>query len=305
MLSFAFEGLVAAPFTPFHPDGSLWLAQIPRLADDLVSKGVTGAFICGTTGEGTSLTVSERQTVAATWVKAARGRLKVAVHVGHLCLADSRDLASHAHEVGADAIATCGPFFYPIRQVEQLVSALVEVAAAAPDLPFYYYHIPQLTHLGHLSMVDLLCEGARRIPTLRGVKYTHNDLEEYAKLLALNQGGFDTPFGRDEILLSGLVAGAKGAIGSTFNFAAEFSREVFAAQAKGDIVAAREWQCRTTELVGIMRTHGGLAAMKQTMRHIGLDCGPVRLPLRQPSLPDADKLSLALERWGLPRRPAK
>ncbi len=297
---FVLHGLVAAPFTPFHPDQSLNLPQIDRLADHLVANGVAGAFVCGTTGEGTSLTDAERRAVAERWIVASRGRLRIIVHVGHLSLTTSRELAAHAQAAGADAIATCGPFFYPIRQVGQLVAFAAETANAAPNLPFYYYHIPQLTHLGGLSMAEFLREAAPRIPTLRGLKYTHNDLEEYATVLACEGGRFDVPFGRDEILLPALTLGARGAIGSTFNFAAPLYHDLFAAHAGGDLGAARTQQARAAALITLLRRHGGLAAMKEVMRHIGFDCGTARPPLRAFSAAERESLHIGLADWGLP-----
>src|SRR5947209_17091760 len=98
-------GLVAAPHTPLHADGSLNLAAIECQAQLLLETGVRGAFVCGTTGESHSLTVEERMQVAARWLQVAGGRLPVVVHVGHNCLADARALAAHAQRIGADAIA--------------------------------------------------------------------------------------------------------------------------------------------------------------------------------------------------------
>ena len=76
-------GLVAAPFTAFHTDGSLNLALIEKQAASLVANGVAGAFVCGTTGEGISLTVAERMQVAERWQQVAGPQLRVIVHVGH------------------------------------------------------------------------------------------------------------------------------------------------------------------------------------------------------------------------------
>lgn len=294
MQHFALHGLVAAPFTPFREDGSLHLERIGALADHLVHNRIAGAFVCGTTGEGLSLTDAERRSVASAWVRAAAGRFKVIVHVGHLSGRASTELAAHAQEIGAAAVATCGPFFYPIRSVPEAISALQPIAAACPRLPFYFYHIPQFTHIEHLGMVDFLREGAGLMPNLRGVKYTHNDIEEYARLVDLDGGRFDVPFGRDQILLAGLTVGARGAIGSTFNFMPSLFHELFAAFERRDLAEARRLQTRAANVVRLMRSHGGLSAMKVTMRSIGLDCGPVRPPLRNLSSSEEAALLRAL-----------
>src|SRR5690554_5719942 len=89
-------GLIAAPFTPFHADGQLNLRMIERQAAHLIASGVSGAFICGTTGESASLTIAERKLIAQRWVEVAGRELAIIVHTGHNCLADSRELAAHA-----------------------------------------------------------------------------------------------------------------------------------------------------------------------------------------------------------------
>src|SRR5690349_8218620 len=92
---FRLSGLVAAPHTPFDAEGSLYLDVIEEQAALLADSGVSGAFVCGTTGEGLSLTAEERKAVARQWVNVARGRLKVIVHVGHASQREAIDLARH------------------------------------------------------------------------------------------------------------------------------------------------------------------------------------------------------------------
>jgi N-acetylneuraminate lyase len=89
-----FRGLTAAPFTPFHADRSVNLDVIPAYARFLSANGVSAAFVCGTTGEGLSLTLDERLAVAEKWTQSAGPKLPVIVHVGHTCLADARALCS-------------------------------------------------------------------------------------------------------------------------------------------------------------------------------------------------------------------
>src|SRR6267378_3917359 len=149
------KGLIAAPFTPMNPDGSLNPIAIERQASSLVAAGVRGAFVCGTTGEGLSLSVEERLKVAERWVAAAKSELAVIVHVGCNNIAESRTLAEHAEHIGAYAVATMGPTFFRPARTEQLVDVCAEVAAASPTLPFYFYHIPIMSGI-NLPMIDFL-----------------------------------------------------------------------------------------------------------------------------------------------------
>ena len=273
-----FRGLIAAPFTPFHADGSLDLERIDALADRLVADGVFGAFVCGTTGEGASLTTAERMLVAERWALAVRDRLRLFVHVGHTSAADARMLAAHAQRIGADAIGCLAPYFFRPRSVEELADFCGHVASAAPGLPFYYYHLPSLTGVA-FPMADFLPIAARRIPTLAGIKYTFEDVADFAACVAFDGGRFDMLFGRDELLLEGLDAGACGAIGSTYNYMASIYGMLIDAWSAGDRGTARQYQDRATRIIEVMNRHGGLPAGKRIMSLSGLDCGPVRSPL--------------------------
>nr|XP_037841778.1 N-acetylneuraminate lyase isoform X3 [Chlorocebus sabaeus] len=141
------QGLVAATITPMTENGEINFSIIGQYVDYLVKEqGVKNIFVNGTTGEGLSLSISERRQVAEEWVTKGKDKLdQVVIHVGALSLKESQELAQHAAEIGADGIAVIAPFFLKPWTKDILINFLKEVAAAAPALPFYYYHIPALT----------------------------------------------------------------------------------------------------------------------------------------------------------------
>jgi N-acetylneuraminate lyase len=291
-------GLIAAPFTPMFEDGSLNLEVIPRQANALAANDVAGAFICGTTGEGMSLTVSERIQVAERWMAAAPERLPIIVHVGHTALDESKALARHAQQCGAQAIASIGPAFFRPASLDPLVEFCARIAEAAPALPFYYYHLPALTGVD-LPMLDFLKAAGPRIPNLAGIKFTHENLMDFSRCLSFEEP-FDLLFGRDEILLAALALGATGAVGSTYSFMAPVYQKLRAAFQRGDLADARRHQTAATEIIAVMIRHGGLPAGKAMMKMIGIDCGPVRSPLRNLSPEQLEDLRRELERAGFP-----
>src|SRR5262245_10690946 len=94
--------LIAAPPTPFLPTGEVGRSAVERQVGRLIETGVAGAFVCGTTGEGMSMTTDERGQLAARWCAVAKGTpLRVIVHVGSNCLADAKALAAHAEDLKA------------------------------------------------------------------------------------------------------------------------------------------------------------------------------------------------------------
>ena len=291
------HGLIAAPFTPFRSDGELALDVIPRQAALLAHNGVSGAFVCGTTGEGHSLTVDERQRVVEAWRKATPASVKLVVHVGHLSLGESCKLAQHAAANGADAIATIAPSFFKPAGTAELVAWCQKVASAAPYLPFYYYHMPAMTGV-NIPVAEFLAAAHGKIPNLAGIKFTHENLMDYGRSGAVADGRYSMLFGRDEILLAGLSLGAAGAVGSTYNFAAPLFHKIVKAFDAGDIAGARKEQARAQEFIDVLHNHGGLSAGKAIMNLIGVDCGPVRLPLRSLTPDQASHLKTELQAIG-------
>jgi N-acetylneuraminate lyase len=274
-------GLIAAPFTPFDSDFRLRLDVVPRLAAHLVQQNVRGAFIGGTTGEWASLTLDERYRLAAAWRAVAGPDLKVIVHVGHNCLADCRELARQAEEIGADAIAALMPSFFRPATVGLAVDFCRRIAEVAPKTPFYYYHMPDMTGVD-IDMHGFLPEAIRAIPTFRGIKFTHSNVMDYGLTVEAAGGSYDILFGRDEFLLAGLALGAKGAVGSTYNYSAPLYNNLIAAHSSGNVDGAKAQQVRIQRvIIAILKYGGGVAVGKAVMSLIGIDCGPPRPPLER------------------------
>jgi N-acetylneuraminate lyase len=273
------------------------LPLVEKQAASLVANGVTGAFVCGTTGEGVSMTTAERLQVAERWRQVAGGQLPIIVHVGHTSLGEARTLAAHAEKIGAQGVAALAPFFFKPGNAEDLAGFCAEIASAAPGLPFYYYQIPSMTGV-NIPATDFLRAAAPRIPNLAGVKFTFENLMDFAECLRLEGGRYNIVFGRDEMLVAGLSLGARGAIGSTYNFMAPIFHEIIAAFEKGDLAKAREKQAAANAVIQIFIRYGGLSAGKAMMKMIGVDCGPLRLPLRTLSESRENQLRQELDAAG-------
>ena len=194
-------GLIDAPFTPFYENGDVNTTPIKAYADMLVKNGLKGVFINGSSGEGYMLTTDERKLLAEKWVETAPEGFKVIVHVGSCCLRESENLARHARQIGAWGIGAMAPPFPRIGRIEELVKYCETIAAAAPDLPFYYYHIPVFNGV-YLPMLELLKSVDGRIPNFAGIKYTYESLYEYNQCRLYGQGKYDMLHGQDETILS-------------------------------------------------------------------------------------------------------
>ena len=278
------KGLIAAPFTPMDANGSLDLSIIPDYYQFLKNNGVTGAFICGSTGEGVSLTTDEKKLVAEAWADCTRQDtdFKVMTLLGGTCVADCKTLAKHAQDIGLYGISFTAPFYFKPARVETLAEMCAEIAAEVPEMPFYYYHIPVLTGIG-FNMIDLLAAIDGKVANFAGIKYTHEDFMDYLSCLRFQDGKYDMLWGRDENMLSALVLGAKGAVGSTYNYAAPLYTKLIEAFNSHDLFTAQKLQQDSIDMIRLLGKYGGIATGKAFMKLVGVNCGEFRLPVKNMS----------------------
>ena len=286
------KGLIDAPFTPFHEDGSLNLAPIPEYAALLARNGLKGVFINGSSGEGYMLTEEERMQLAEAWMAAVPEDFKVIVHVGSTSVMSSRRLAEHAQKIGAWGIGAMATPFPKIGSIEQLCRYCEEIASAAPNLPFYYYHIPAFNG-AFLSMYDFLKAVDGRIPNFAGIKYTFESLYEYNRCRRYQNGKFDMLHGQDETILPCLaMGGAQGGIGGTTNY----NGRCLEAWEKGDLEKARQLQDFAQDVIDVIcNFRGNIVGGKRIMKLIGLDLGPNRVPFMSVTEEEEQELRRQLE----------
>ncbi len=275
------KGLVAAPFTGFNADMSVNTVIVKKYAFMLRKAGVVGVFVNGSTGEGLSLTVSQRKQLAESWAAECDDNFKLLVHVGDVCVENCVELASHAQKLKAAAIGMMGPCYYKPASVDELVEFSAKVAAAASNTPYYYYHIPSMTGVSFM-MGDYIRKAAVKIPNFVGVKYTHYDIMDFMDCCDYQDGKFDILYGRDETLLAGLAAGAGGAIGSTYNYIPAVYLEIIEAYGKGDMAKARKMQLKSIEIIKLLIKGGNsMGVGKAMMKLCGIDLGGCALPNKQ------------------------
>lgn len=280
-------GLIAASHTPMHLDGTVDMERVEQQTSWYQNNPIDGAFICGTTGEGKLLTVDERKRIAECWIDNSPADYPIIVHVGDESLEHCKTLAHHAQEMGAHAISLIAPNFYKPSDLDELVSFCQAVAESAPQTPFYYYHIPALTGV-HDRMIDFLAAAQEKLPTLAGIKFSHNDLCDLLLCLRYEDHRYNILFGRDELMLAGLIYGIDGAVGSTYNYAAPLYQKLIEFFDAGQMERAREMQTLAIDMIALLTQYNEIAVGKAIMTWLGLNCGYVRRPLKNLS-PDERK----------------
>jgi N-acetylneuraminate lyase len=275
------EGLVAAPFSPMQKDGSLNSDMITLYYDFLAKNGIKGAFINGSTGEGMSLTKKERLTQLSLWTKCYKENKSVRIlnHVGGTSYKESIEEAVLSKEAGVSAIALVAPYYFKPADVKQLAEYCSRVGESVPEIPVYFYHIPVLTGV-NFQMVRFLAEIEKMLPNFAGIKYTNEDFMDYLSCVNYKNGKYDILWGRDECMLSALAAGAKGFVGSTYNYAAPLYHDLIKSFEENNLNKARKLQQISIDMISLLGKYGGMATGKSYMKFIGLDCGEFRSPVK-------------------------
>ena len=159
-----------------------------------------------------------------------------------------------------------------------MVEYCSSIASCAPNLPFYYYHIPDLSG-ADFKMIDFLDVVTKAIPNFAGIKFTKNNLIDYKYCLDFKDGAYDMLFGVDEIFISSLPLGAKGWVGSTYNHLAPLYYKIKESFENNDFQTAANLQTKAMLFVDILNAKGGFNGVaKGYMKTLGIDCGPSRFP---------------------------
>jgi len=271
------KNLIAAAYAPMNSDSQLNIGVVNDYASYLMRNNIRGVFVNGSTGDFTSLTIQERKELTLAWSAQRKDNFYVIDHVGSPSLKVAKELASYASDK-VDAISVLAPYYFKLNNINKLVEYCKEVALSAPNLPFYYYHIPILSG-ANFNMHQFLELAEKEIPNLAGVKFTNNNLIDYLHSKNYKNGKFNILFGFDEMFLSSLPVGATGWVGSTYNHLAPLYYRVKELFENGDLEEARELQSKAIRFVEILDSYGGFnGAGKGFMRILGIDCGPSRFP---------------------------
>lgn len=288
--------ILPAVFTPMHDDESIHYARVDEIYNRCTAFGFAGVFVNGTTGECMSLNTDERKKLVEAWVGCRKEKgnktFKIFVHVGSSNPYEAAEMAEHAQSLGVDGIALVPTFYFRPKTVTDLVEQCKFVASAAAETPFYYYNIPSLTGV-NFSLSSFLELAIREIPTFSGLKNSYNDLVDYQQCLHLAKDDYTLYWGSDEVFMMVYTGGNRNYVGSTYNYMSDIYFKMLDAYHSANFEKLTTLQAEATKIYAILNDYNSLIAGKEIMKYIGIDCGPVRRPLRR--MKSAESTSL-LER---------
>lgn len=270
-------GVITAMTTPLTEDGQVDTKAIEEQVEFLIGKGVNCLYPCGTTGEMLNLSLEERELIAETVVKAARGRVIVFIHVGAQTTAQTIRLAQHAERIGADGIGVVTPAFFGLKDKAMLQYYKDISASVSSDFPIYVYVIPQCA--ANDISAPLMEKIADACPNVIGVKYSWADCIRLKDYLNIRDGNFSVLFGPDRLFLPALAMGADGTVSGVSGPMPEHFVEVYRAWKAGDVEKARQEQKIANEICEILQSGADMGIFKAVLDFRGLTGGHMRKPL--------------------------
>lgn len=269
-------GAYAAMYTPFYRTGSkageLNEEMIERIVEYHIAKGLTGEYLTGSTGEGFTLSLDERERVFQRVVKASRGRMKVIAHVGCLSTRDACDLAKRAAKAGVDWVSSVAPVYFG-QSFDAAYDHYRQISEAT-DLPFMVYSV-------HGKLVPDQAVRFFDLKNVHGMKYTGRDYYDLGAMCRKLSKPAIFFSGADEQTLNGFATGRfSGCIGTTDNNIPEQFVKLCERVLANDFAGAARYQENVSRFIDALFSVYGFA--KAAMRYIGLDCGDARSPVGKP-----------------------
>ena len=284
-----YKGIFPAFYACYDNDGNISTEATKDFVEYLISKGVDGLYVGGSSGECIYLSVEERKQTLEAVMEVAKDRIAIIAHVACNNTRDSQELARHAESLGVDAIAAIPPIYFRLPE-RAIAKYWNDISDAAPNTDFVIYNIPQLAGVAlTLSLFDEMLKNPRVI----GVKNSSmpiQDIQMFKRQAAINNKEVVVFNGPDEQFVGGRLIGADGGIGGTYGVMPELFVKLNALLEAGDFENAGKLQNDIDEVIYTMCSANGnmYAVAKAALKKLsGLDLGGVREPLL--NLADGDE----------------
>lgn len=291
-----YHGIYAALVIPYTPDGKVNYNELGRLVNHLIDNGIDGFYVNGSTGEAFLLTEDERYRILETVVDANAGRKKVICHVGSISTDQAIRFTQHAEKSGADANSAISPFYYKFSKPE-IVQYYHDIMNNT-SLPMFIYNFPNFS--GFSLSEDVLDELTTH-KNLAGVKFTSSDFFLLERIKT-NHPDLVVWNGFDEMLCAGLIMGADGAIGSTYNCMALIVHKIYDCFKNGDIDKAQKYQCIVNTVIKAICNNGVFASVKAILEFDGFVFNGCRKPFAPITENGRQELKDLYEKIILPNR---
>ena len=290
-----FKGTGVAIVTPMHEDGKVNYEKLEEILEDQIANSTDAIVICGTTGESSTLTHGEHlQTIKFTIDKVNK-RVPVIAGTGSNCTETAIMMSKEAASYGADALLIVTPYYNKATQ-KGLIEHYTAVARSI-DLPIIMYNVPSRT--GCNIQPETAVKLAREVDNIVAIKAATGNLSQESKTMMLAEGCLDMYSGEDGLIVPLMSIGAKGVISVLSNVAPKQTHDICAEFFAGNIEKSRQLQFEALELVDALFSEVNPIPVKTALNLMGMEVGPLRMPLCEMEEANLNKLKTALKNYGL------
>lgn len=272
-----FEGAGVAIITPFYENGDVNYEKLAEILEMQIENKTDSIIICGTTGEASTLTHEEHLEVIRFTVEKVNKRIPVIAGTGSNCTQTAVYLSQEAEKAGADGLLVVSPYYNKATQ-NGLKQHFTTIANSV-KIPVILYNIQGRTGVNILP--ETIAELVKNVENIVGVKEASGNISQVAKIMQLTGGNIDLYSGNDDQIVPILSLGGKGVISVLSNVAPEYTHEIVAKYQSGDVKKSCEMQLAALPLIDQLFCEVNPIPVKAAMNLMGLQVGPLRMPLTE------------------------
>ena len=290
-----FTGAGVAIVTPFNEDGSINYDRLDELIEFHCAHKTDSIVICGTTGESATMTEEEHMQCVKFTIDRVNKRVPVIAGTGSNCTKTAVELSKEAQAAGVDGCLVVTPYYNKATQ-KGLIEHYTAVARSI-DLPIIMYNVPSRT--GCNIQPETAVKLAREVDNIVAIKAATGNLSQESKTMMLAEGCLDMYSGEDGLIVPLMSIGAKGVISVLSNVAPKQTHDICAEFFAGNIEKSRQLQFEALELVDALFSEVNPIPVKTALNLMGMEVGPLRMPLCEMEEANLNKLKTALKNYGL------
>ena len=289
-----FEGSGVAVVTPFTSTGVDY-AKLEKLVEFHIKNKTDAIVICGSTGEAATMTDAEHEAAIKCAIDTVAGRVPVIAGTGSNDTAYCVDLSKRAEKLGADALLVVTPYYNKCTQEGLFLH--YKAIADAVNIPVIMYNVPSRTGVNIAPATQARI--VKEVPNVVGVKEASGNISQIVELMALTDGNIELYSGNDDQVVPLLSMGGLGVISVVANIAPQAMHDMCAKFFEGDLAGAQKLQRDTFEIFKYLFCEVNPIPVKKAVDLMGLNAGPLRMPLTEMTPANAEKLAQAMKNFGL------
>nr|WP_303230892.1 4-hydroxy-tetrahydrodipicolinate synthase [uncultured Blautia sp.] len=291
-----FKGAGVAIITPMHEDGSVNYEKLEEILEFQIANSTDAVIICGTTGESSTMTHGEHLKTIKFAVDKVAKRVPVIAGTGSNCTETAIMMSKEAASYGVDALLVVTPYYNKATQ-KGLIAHYTAIANAVPETPIIMYNVPSRT--GCNLQPDTVAALVKNVKNIVGIKAASGDLSQIAKMMSMAGENLELYSGNDDQILPIMSLGGLGVISVLSNVAPKQTHDIVMKFMEGDTREAARLQLEAIPLINALFCEVNPIPVKTAMNMMGMEVGPLRMPLCEMEESNKETLAKAMKDYGL------